>query len=98
MKAPEPIEIEAAEVERLIEQAQQGQLDAAAQQRMVPLLHTLLWLERTLLETRISLAKLRKLLFGKRTEKPARKPPQPPDGSADQPFQGVVLLLEQPGG
>jgi hypothetical protein len=83
MKAPEPIEIEAAEVERLIEQAQQGQLDAAAQQRMVPLLHTLLWLERTLLETRISLAKLRKLLFGKRTEKPARKPPQPPDGSAD---------------
>jgi hypothetical protein len=55
MKAPEPIEIEAAEVERLIEQAQQGQLDAAAQQRMVPLLHTLLWLERTLLETRISL-------------------------------------------
>ena len=42
MKAPEPIEIEAAEVERLIEQAQQGKLDAAAQKRIVPLLRTLL--------------------------------------------------------
>jgi hypothetical protein len=82
MKAPEPIEIEVAEVERLIEQAQQGQLDAAAQKRIVPLLRTLLWLEQTLLETRISLAKLRKVLFGKRTEKPRRKPPPPPDGSA----------------
>lgn len=82
MTAPEPIEIEAAEVERLIEQAQQGKLDAAAQQRIVPLLRTLLWLERTLLETRISLAKLKQILFGKRTEKPPRKPPRPPDGSA----------------
>jgi transposase len=82
MKAPEPIEIEEAQVERLIEQAQQGQLDATAQKRIVPLLRTLLWLEHTLLETRISLAKLRKVLFGKRTEKPPRKPPQPPDGSA----------------
>ena len=79
---PQPIEIEAAEVERLIEQAQQGRLDAVAQKRIVPLLRTLLWLERTLLETRISLAKLRKILFGKRTEKPTRKPPQPPEGSA----------------
>lgn len=82
MKAPEPIEIEEAEVERLIEQAQQGKLDAAAQRRIVPLLRTLLWLQRTLLETRISLAKLKKILFGKRTEKPTRKPPRPPDGSA----------------
>jgi transposase len=83
MSDPQPIEIEAAEVERLIEQAQQGKLEAAAQSRIVPLLRTLLWLERTLLETRISLAKLRKVLFGKRTEKPTRKPQQPPDGSAD---------------
>jgi hypothetical protein len=83
MKAPQPIEIEEAEVERLIEQAQQGQLDAAAQKRIVPLLQTLLWLEHTLLETRISLAKLRKVLFGKRTEKTTRKPPKPPDGPAD---------------
>jgi transposase len=82
MKAPDPIEIEEAEVERLIEQAQQGKLDAAAQKRIVPLLRTLLWLERTLLETRISLAKLKKILFGKRTEKTTRKPPRPPDGSA----------------
>jgi len=83
MKAPEPIEIEEGEVERLIEQAQQGKLDAADQKRIVPLLRTLLWLERTLFETRISLAKLKKILFGKRTEKPTRKPPRPPDGSAD---------------
>jgi len=67
MSDPQPIEIEAAEVERLIEQAQQGRLDAVAQKRIVPLLRTLLWLERTLLETRISLVKLRKILFGRRT-------------------------------
>jgi hypothetical protein len=82
MTDPQPIEIEAAEVERLIEQAQHGRLDPAAQKRIVPLLQTLLWLEHTLLETRISLAKLRKLLFGKRTEKTRRKPSQPPDGPA----------------
>jgi len=44
MSDPQPIEIEAAEVERLIEQAQPGRLDAAAQKRIVPLLRTLLWL------------------------------------------------------
>ena len=82
MKTPQPIEIDELEVERLIEQAQQGQLDAAAQKRIVPLLRTLVWLERTLFETRISLSKLRKILFGKRTEKPTLKPPQPPVGSA----------------
>ncbi len=83
MSDPQPIEIEEAEVERLIEQAQQGQLDAADQKRIVPLLRTLLWLQRSLLETRISLAKLRKILFGKRTEKAPRKPQPPPDGATD---------------
>jgi hypothetical protein len=83
MKGPEPIEIEEAEVERLIAQAQHGRLDAAAQQRIVPLLRTLLWLQRTLLDTRISLARLRKILFGKRTEKPRRKPRQPPEGEEE---------------
>jgi hypothetical protein len=82
MKDPQPIEIEEAEVERLIEQAEQGRLDAADQQRIVPLLRTLIWLQRTLLETRISLSKLKRILFGKRTEKPGRKPKDPP-GSAD---------------
>ena len=82
MKHPQPIEIEESEVERLIEQAEQGQLDAADQKRIVPLLRTLVWLERTLLETRISLSKLRKILFGKRTEKPGRKPRNPPDEPA----------------
>ncbi len=80
MKEPPPIEIEEAEVERLIEQARQGVLDATDQKRLVPLLRTLLWLQRTLLETRISLAKLKKVLFGKRTEKPTRKRHQAPDG------------------
>ena len=83
MSDPQPIEIEEAEVERLIDQARQGQLDAAAQQRIVPLLQTLVWLQRTLLETRISLGKLRKILFGKRTEKAPRKPKPPSDGSTD---------------
>jgi hypothetical protein len=83
MKNPQPIQIEEAEVERLIDQAQQGMLDTAAQKRIVPLLRTLVWLQRTLLETRISVSKLKKILFGKRTEKPARKPQDSPGGSPD---------------
>ncbi len=80
MTDPQPIEIEAAQVEQLIEKAQQGSLDAAEQQRLVPLLRTLVWLERTLLETRISLSKLKRILFGKKTEKRPRKPKDPDSG------------------
>jgi len=83
MKNPPPIEIDEAEVERLIDQAQQGLLDAADQKRIVPLLRSLVWLQRTLFETRISLSKLKKILFGKRTEKSGRDPKDPPGGSAD---------------
>ena len=70
-------------VEQLINQAQQGTLDAAGQQQIVPLLRTLVWLQRTLFETRISLAKLRRLLFGKRTEKRTRTPQDPAGQSSD---------------
>ncbi|MEA1052294.1 IS66 family transposase [Lamprobacter modestohalophilus] len=79
---PEPLAAE--EVERLIALAEQGQLEAADQQRIAPLLRTLLWLEHALLETRISLATLKRLLFGKPTEKTPRKPPaEPPEAPAD---------------
>ncbi|MCP3883303.1 MAG: hypothetical protein GY701_33610, partial [Sulfitobacter sp.] len=81
MKDPQPIEIEEAEVEQLIQKAEHGSLDAAEQKRLVPLLRTLVWLQRTLLETRISLSKLRRILFGKKTEKPPRKPKDPDRGS-----------------
>ena len=74
MKDPQPIEIDDVEVEQLIHKAEQGTLDSAEQQRLVPLLTTLLWLQQTLLSTRISLSKLRRLLFGKKTEKRPRKP------------------------
>ena len=74
MSDPQPIEMEQAEVEQLIEKAEKGALDAADQKRLVPLLKTLVWLERTLLETRISVSKLRRILFGKKTEKRPRKP------------------------
>ena len=67
-------------VEQLIQKAEQGTLDAAEQKRLVPLLKTLVWLERTLLETRISLSKLKRILFGKRTEKRPRKPKDPGSG------------------
>ena len=80
MKEPQPIEIEEAEVEQLIEKAEQGTLNAAEQKRLVPLLKTLVWLERTLLETRISLSKLKRILFGKKTEKRPRKPKDPGNG------------------
>jgi len=80
MKDPQPIEIDQAQVEQLIEKAQQGTLNVAEQKRLVPLLKTLLWIERTLLETRISLSKLKRILFGKRTEKRPRKPKDPGSG------------------
>ena len=80
MKDPKPIELEDTEVEQLIRKAEQGSLDVAEQKRLVPLLKTLLWLEHTLLETRISLSRLRRILFGKKTEKGARKPTPPERG------------------
>ncbi|MCP5023899.1 MAG: IS66 family transposase, partial [bacterium] len=85
MKPPPPIEIEETQVEQLIRKAQQGALDGAEQQQLVPLLKTLVWLQRTLLETRISLSKLRRILFGKKTEKrpPKPKDPEGGDGGGD---------------
>ncbi len=80
MKDPRPIEIEQAQVEQLIRKAEQGRLDAAEQQRLVPLLRTLLWIQRSLLETRISLSRLKRILFGKKTEKRQRKPKAPDSG------------------
>ena len=81
MKDPQPIEIEETEVEQLIEKAEQGALDAAEQKRLVPLLRTLIWIQRTLLSTRISLSRLKRILFGKKTEKRPRKPKEPDSGS-----------------
>jgi len=81
MKDPQPIDFEDTEVEQLIRKAEQGTLDAGEQKRLVPLLKTLVWLERTLFETRISLSKLRRILFGKKTEKRPRKPKDPDAGS-----------------
>ena len=40
----------------------------------------LLWLQHTLLSTRISLSKLKRILFGKKTEKRPRKPREPDGG------------------
>ncbi|MEA3643882.1 MAG: hypothetical protein VBE63_28730 [Lamprobacter sp.] len=45
-------------------------------------MRTLLWLEHALLETRISLATLKRVLFGKPTEKTPRKPPAEPPADA----------------
>ena len=81
MKDPQPIEIDDAEVEQLIHKAEQGALDAAEQQRLVALLKTFLWLQHTLLSTRISLSKLKRILFGKKTEKRPRKPKEPDRGA-----------------
>jgi len=80
VKKPPRIELEDAELEQLIGKAEQGSLNAAEQQRLVPLLRTLVWLEHTLLQTRISLASLKRILFGKKTEKGARKPNAPDPG------------------
>ncbi len=81
MKDPQPLEIEETDIEQLIQKAEHGTLDAAEQKRLVPLLRTLVWIQRTLLETRISLSRLRRILFGKKTEKRPRKPKDPDSGS-----------------
>ena len=81
MKDPQPLEIEETDVEQLIQKAEHGTLDAAEQKRLVPLLRTLVWIQRALLETRISLSRLRRILFGKKTEKRPRKPKDPDSGS-----------------
>jgi hypothetical protein len=83
MKEPQPTEIDDTEVEQLMAKAQQGRLTAQEQKRLIPLLKTLLWLQHTLLTTRISLSKLKRLLFGKRTEKSQRQSKGPNTGSDD---------------
>ncbi len=91
MKDPRPIEIEDTEVEQLIRKAEQGTLGGGDQKRLVPLLKTLLWLQRTLLESRISVSKLKRILFGKKTEKRAREPKDPDsgeDGGGQRPDEG----------
>ncbi len=98
MKNPQPIQIEEAEVERLIDQAQHGRLDAAAQKRIVPLLRTLVWLQRTLLQTRISVSKLKKILFGTRTEKKSTRKPQDPSGGSDDAGKGSGEAPQSDGG
>ncbi len=80
MKEPRPIEIEESQVEKWIQNAKQGTLDAAEQKQLVPLLKTFIWLQRTLLSTRISLSRLRRILFGKKTEKREPKDSGSDDG------------------
>jgi transposase len=92
---PEPLEIDHAQVEQWIERAEQGVLEAHEQKQLAPLLGTLLWLEHALLETRMGLSRLRRILFGKRTEKRKRPPSPPPaevpdDSGADKPAQGAT--------
>jgi len=91
MKDPRALEIEEREVEQLIEKAEQGTLEAAEQKRLVPLLRTLIWIQRTLLSTRISLSRFKCILFGKKTEKRPRKPKDPDpgeDGGGEDPPAG----------
>jgi hypothetical protein len=98
MKDPQPTEIEAAEVEQLMDKAQQGRLTAQEQKRLVPLLKTLLWLQQTLLTTRISLTKLKRLLFGKRTEKracPSKGPNTDSDDGASGPPDSGTPAADQ---
>jgi hypothetical protein len=85
VEASRPIEIDAREVESLMDKAAQGALDPAEQSRLVPLLKTLLWLENALQSTRISMAKLKRLLFGSKTEKRPRKSPDSDDADGGNP-------------
>ena len=80
MNDPPPSEIDEADVQRLIERVQHGRLEHAEQQQIVALLQTLVWLQRTLASTRISVSKLKRILFGSKTEKRPRQPKDSDDG------------------
>jgi len=71
-KPPQPIQLEPDDAERLIHAAEQGTLSTEDQKRVAGLIRMVLWLQTTLLETRIGLSRLRRVLFGAKTEKRTR--------------------------
>ena len=81
-KPPEPLPLEEAEAKHLIERAERGALSAAEQKRVARLIRVYVWLQSSLLETRIGLARLKRLLFGPRTEKGNKGSKDPSGGSS----------------
>ena len=82
-KPPPPIRLEPDDAERLIQAVEQGTLTAADRKRVAGLIRMVLWLQTTLLETRIGLSRLRRILFGAKTEKRPRNTKPDDNGGGD---------------
>lgn len=71
-KPPQPIRLETDEAERLIHGVKQGTLSTEERKRVAGLIRMVLWLQTAMLETRIGISRLKRVLFGCKTEKRSR--------------------------
>jgi len=76
----EPVELTPEEAERLTGALEESSLSAADRKQVAGLIRLVLWLQSTLQETRIGLSRLKRLLFGMKTEKRPRTGDDDPDG------------------
>lgn len=82
------------EGERLIAQVQQSNLPAAVAGRLEQIIRLCLWLVFALQETKITVSRLRRVLFGKAVEAPTPTPVDPftsSPGADDETSAGVIL-------
>ena len=87
MRKPEPEEIELTheESEALIARVKANELTDQDREVLAKVLSVFIWLTFTLRETRISMGRLKTLLFGKGRGKKNKKPPDDDDGGSGQP-------------
>jgi len=70
MKPPKnPIKMTAEQAEMLIEKVKNNELDKESQQQLCQVIRLFMWLQFALQETKISLLKIKKLVFGQKSEK-----------------------------
>ena len=92
LKPPlEYVSLRAEEGERLIAQVHQSELPAAVTQRLEQIIRTCFWLVFALQETKITLSRLRRLLFGKTLKGSPPSSEESAPASGDELSAGEVI-------
>lgn len=79
MKGPQKIEMSAAEIHALKHRAATNQLTEEDRKTLIGVLECVLWLQHKLSQTRLSMKRLRDMLFGAKTEKRRKESDEPAD-------------------
>ena len=88
-----PIEMTAEQAQQLILKVKKNELDKEEQRVLCQVIHMFMWLQFALRESKLSLIKIKKLVFGQKSEKKKKKKPSNlPDSDNDPP-----LATDKPG-